>query len=330
MLFPQAGAGFLPIRHFFHEDHGGEKEAIPLAPILLGLLGGAGAAALAWRRGSLSASGAVAAALVGAVLFGAGSLVWFGTLLVFFVSSSALSKGKQQKAQSERSGYEKGSRRDAGQVLANGGLGAALCLLWALWPAEAWWYGFVGVMASVTADTWATELGALSRKDPVALVGFRRVPRGTSGAVSPAGSLAAAAGALAIGLSAWAFAALEGVIVPALADWAAVGGAAWTAWAAGLAAAVTENWALAAGGAALVPIAFAGGVVGAFADSLLGATVQRMNRCRACGRLVEQAAHCGRPAERARGFKWMNNDAVNALSSAAGGLAAAAAALLLF
>jgi uncharacterized protein (TIGR00297 family) len=281
----------------------------------------------AWRRESLASSGAVAAVIVGTILFGAGSPAWFGTLLVFFFTSSALSKGKKQRKQGEESGYEKGSRRDAGQVLANGGLGAMVCLLWAIWPAEAWWYGFVGVMASVTADTWATELGALSRKDPVSLVGFRRVPQGTSGAVSPLGTLAAAGGAFVIGLAAWAFAAMERAILPVL-EGGGWGGA--TGLLPDFAESVTANWAATGGGFALVPVALIGGVAGAFADSLIGATLQRMNRCTVCGRLVEQAVHCGQPAERVRGLRWMNNDAVNFISSAAGGLAAAAVALLLY
>lgn len=264
---------------------------------------------LAWRRGSLARSGAWASVAVGTVLFGAGSLAWFGTLLVFFFSSSAWSKGKKQLKQSAESGYEKGSRRDAGQVAANGGLAAALCLLWAAWPHEAWWYGFVGVMASVTADTWATEAGALSRREPVALIGLRRVPRGTSGAVSPLGTLAAAGGALVIGASAWIFTALERAVAAS----SITGGLVPDLLAAG---------SQLPGGWTLIPAALAGGLVGAFADSLLGATVQRMNRCPVCGRLVEQAIHCGMATERARGIGWMNNDAVNAASSAFGGLAA--------
>lgn len=285
-----------------------------MIPTLFGLLGSGAVAFLAWRLGSLSSSGALAAVAVGTVLFGAGAPAWFGTLLVFFFTSAALSRGKRQLRQSAVSGYEKGSRRDAGQVLANGGPGAVLCLVWAVWPSPVWWYAFIGVMASVTADTWATEIGALSRREPVTLIGWRRVPRGTSGAVSLTGTLAAAGGALVIGLSAAGLAALERVLteMPGVA---------------GLLPGLFANWAQVAGGWWLVPLALAGGLAGAFADSLLGATVQRMNRCQACGRLVEQASHCGRPAKRARGIPWMNNDAVNAISSAAGGLAALAAGL---
>ncbi|MNV84220.1 hypothetical protein D3C71_1780790 [compost metagenome] len=62
-----------------------------------------------------------------------------------------------------------------------------------------------------------------------------------------------------------------------------------------------------------------GGLAGAFTDSILGATVQLMNRCTVCGREVESTHHCGKKVEYARGWKWMTNDAVNAISSIVGG-----------
>lgn len=43
--------------------------------------------------------------------------------------------------------------------MANGGLGALIAMANALLPSPVWFYLFTGVMATVTADTWATELG---------------------------------------------------------------------------------------------------------------------------------------------------------------------------
>ncbi|MGZ4122927.1 MAG: DUF92 domain-containing protein, partial [Tumebacillaceae bacterium] len=53
----------------------------------IGLLGSVLIAGLAYWKRSLSLSGAVAAVVVGTLLYGLGSVAWFGTLILFFVSS---------------------------------------------------------------------------------------------------------------------------------------------------------------------------------------------------------------------------------------------------
>lgn len=266
------------------------------------LIGAAGAvlvAGAAYRKRSLSLSGMLAAILMGTVYFGAGSLFWFGMLLLFFATSTMLSRlWHEQKADLEAS-YDKTGTRDAGQVFANGGIGMLLVIGYALYPSEAWVYLFIGAMATVTADTWATEIGTLSRKPPVSVLTFRRITTGESGGVSLPGTIAAGGGALLIGVAAWLLQALAplGGTAPPMAPTVLAG--------------------------------LLGGVAGAFADSLLGATVQRMRRCTVCGREVESRQHCGRETVYARGWRWMDNDAVNAISSLAGAGVALAAGLFL-
>lgn len=243
----------------------------------------------AYWKNSLTLSGAVAAWIMGTVYFGAGNLLWFGILLVFFLSSSVLSKFKQaNKAELEKS-YAKTGTRDAGQVFANGGAGMMLCILNAIWPSPGWVYAFIGVMAAATADTWATEWGGLSRKAPRSVLTGKVVPPGTSGGVTLLGSTAAALGGVMIALFGWLFTHWTGMEVMA-------------------------------GGILLAGLA--GGLAGAFTDSFLGATVQVMYRCQVCGKDVEVLTHCGKPTKRIRGFRWMNNDAVNLLSSCVGALIA--------
>jgi uncharacterized protein (TIGR00297 family) len=270
---------------------------------LLGLAGSAIIAGLAYRGRSLSLSGAAAAIAVGTLMYALGSVAWFGTLIAFFVSSSLLTKWKRRAKAEAESGYEKTGRRDAGQVLANGGPAALLCAAGAVWPHAAWWWAFVGVMAAVNADTWATEIGGFSRTPPVSIRTGKRVAPGTSGGVTALGLAAAAAGAAFIGAAAWALARAGGPPAP-------------MASAAGPLAALAQ----------LALVALAAGTAGALADSWLGATWQAMRRCAVCGREVERTAHCGRPTVHARGVRWLGNDAVNLLSSVVGGVLAVALA----
>lgn len=257
---------------------------------LIGFVGAAVVAGAAYYKHSLTFSGMCAAVVMGTVYYGAGNAFWFGTLLLFFITSTLFSKWKSHRKEELEKSYAKTGRRDAGQVMANGGLGMLVCLANWVWPDPNWSYVFVGIMASVTADTWATEWGGLSRRPPRSILTWKVLPAGTSGGVSWLGSSAAAVGALLIGIAAWVLLELSGNEGGMIWIWAAAGAI--------------------------------GGLAGAFADSLLGATFQRMYRCRVCGREVEVPVHCHVQAVHSRGLIFMNNDAVNLFSSLAGGLIA--------
>ena len=253
---------------------------------------------LGYRRESLSGSGVVGAMLIGTLTFGLGGWTWGLLLIGFFVTSSALShyRGRDKEHLAEK--FDKGGRRDLGQALANGGWGAALVLLQPLFPA----YGallfaaYVGTMAAVNADTWATELGVLSRTEPRLIATGRRVPVGTSGGVSALGSGAAFLGALVIaGLA---------VVVRAI-----------HAWATGSGEAMSLLW--------LLPAGVLGGLAGSFLDSLLGATIQGIYYCDVCQKETERRVHrCGHETRRIRGWRGLDNDGVNLICSVAGSLVA--------
>ncbi|PMP75514.1 MAG: DUF92 domain-containing protein, partial [Roseiflexus castenholzii] len=72
----------------------------------------------------------------------------------------------------------------------------------------------------------------------------------------------------------------------------------------------------------LLPVALAGGVGGSLFDSLLGATVQAIYLS-PTGETEKRASREGRAFPLVRGWRWMNNDMVNFLSSLAGGAVAA-------
>ena len=163
----------------------------------LGLALAAAVAALAYRAHALTRSGAVAAWAVGTVVFGIGGWLAAGALLTFFATSSLLSRWRRRRK--EALGYEKGGWRDAGQVLANGGV-AAVCLLLTLFGVSHIRLLFLAALAAANADTWATEIGSAVGGKPYDLRTGRRADAGTSGAVSLPGTVAALAGAALLGL----------------------------------------------------------------------------------------------------------------------------------
>src|SRR5712691_5405153 len=147
---------------------------------LLGLIFSSGISLLAYRRRSLSRSGVAGAVVAGTTTVGMGSWSWGATLIFFFLSSSALSHFREQdKARTAADKFSKGSQRDFGQVAANGGVATLLALGYGLTrsPAlrELLQAGYVGVLATATADTWATEVGVLSPHQPRLITNGRPV-----------------------------------------------------------------------------------------------------------------------------------------------------------
>src|SRR5215468_2289021 len=128
-------------------------------PWLLAAVLGSSVAALAYSRRTLTLDGAIAAVGVGTVVCARGGLRGSAGLLAFFVSSSALSRVGRARKQSAALAQAKGSRRDAWQVLANGGFAAVSVALGRH-------TAFVGALAAAGADTWATELGMLAAGQP--------------------------------------------------------------------------------------------------------------------------------------------------------------------
>jgi len=272
--------------------------------LLTGLLLSAGMAALGYWRRALSASGVAGAIVVGTLIFGLGGWEWGLLLITFFVSSSWLSHYRRADKSQIAVKFAKGSRRDLGQALANGGLGAILAVVYARYPEPLLFAAFVGVMATVNADTWATELGILSRVPPRLITTGDVVPPGTSGGVSTLGIWASVAGAMLIGTVATALVQAGSLL----------GGGGWSLRAA--------SYSL---------LAVAGGLVGSLFDSLLGATLQGIYYCEKCAKETESPVHhCGRAAQPLRGWGWLNNDVVNLLASLVGGLVAASLAWILW
>ncbi len=245
--------------------------------LLLGFLLAGIIAYIAYRAHSLSQNGAYASALVGTIIFGLGGLSWAILLLVFFITSTALTHAFKKRKQGLNEKFSKGGQRDTGQVFGNGGAATLFAALHFFFPNALWpWLGFSAALAAVNADTWATELGVLNPTQPRMITDLRkRVEKGTSGGVSLWGTGAALLGASVIG-------ALAAIFSP------------------------TDHWLL----FLLITIS---GLLGSLFDSLLGATVQAMYFCPADQKETEKyPLHtCGTPTIHTRGWTWLDNDWVN-------------------
>jgi uncharacterized protein (TIGR00297 family) len=263
------------------------RDGGPIAPelsvtrLVIGVVLATLIALTARRVGTLSPTGSTAALAVGGAAAAAG-WSWAVLLMLYFVSSTALTRFRAAaKAARTEAVVAKGGARDAVQVLANGGVFALAAIVWLASGWEGWRALGAGALAAAASDTWATEVGTLAGRPPRSIVSWRHVPTGTSGGVSAPGIVAAVAGAALVALAALA-----------------------VGW--------PRNTAVAG---------LAGGIAGSTIDSLLGATLQARRWCDRCKTATERKTHgCGATTRVVGGFAWLDNDAVNALSTACGGL----------
>ncbi len=274
-----------------------------LSQMVWGILISGVIAFVAYRSRSLSKSGVVGAMIVGTTIFGFGGWVWGALLIVFFVLSSLLSHYKATVKAHLAEKFAKGHQRDLSQTLANGGAGALMAFAFFFYPNPVILAAYIGVIATVNADTWATELGVLSRRHPRLLTTWRPVEPGTSGGISLQGTLASMAGALAIGLAAAIFLAIDGILGGTVNTFLRLEGI--------------------PGGVLLVLPAVIGGVIGSLFDSLLGATVQAIYYSPRRQKETERKVDVDGTANvHKRGWRWLTNDWVNFLSSLVGMLVA--------
>ena len=249
---------------------------------------------LSFRARFLDPSGTVALFLLGTLIFGVGGWLWAGPILTFFITSSILSKmWKSRKAESNLL-FEKSSQRDWAQVLANGGMAGLSMIFWYIWPKPIWYVIYLGSLAAVTADTWATEIGVLSRRSPRLITTFKKVIPGTSGGISAMGLSGALLGSFLI---------------------AVVG--------------VSEAPHLFLSPIRAVLIVTIAGAAASLVDSLFGATLQAQFRCTVCHKITERRIHCNNTKTIFEsGKEWINNDVVNSVCAFSGFLFAAAFARL--
>lgn len=239
-------------------------------------------ASLAYKKKSLSVSGLIAATIYGTGLYSFGGLFFFIVMISFFLSSSLLSRYKNREKKVFDDIYEKGGKRDYTQVIANGLPSFIFAYLFYLTQNPTFALGLGTSLAAANADTWASELGVLSKKNPVSIITGKPLSKGMSGGVTAFGTLASFLGALFISII------------------------------------FTLGYNLGAFPTTSLFIIFIlcliGGFLGSLIDSFLGATVQGIFYDQSRGLLTEKKVSVEAENKLVKGHKLISNNIVNFLS----------------
>ncbi|KAE7998791.1 hypothetical protein FH972_003299 [Carpinus fangiana] len=250
----------------------------------------------AYRRKSLDLSGAISGFLVMTVHIALGYR-YGAMLLVFFFTSSKLTKVGEEKKRRVDADFKEGGQRNWTQVLFNSGIAAVLVVV--MWTLTGWQDkcldskestlitsligGIIGHYSCCNGDTWSSELGILSDAQPRLITTFKPVRRGTNGGVTIAGLLAAAAAGSVIGLT---FVVVGFFTTKCAHD-------------------VALKQLL------VIPLSALAGLCGSLIDSLLGATLQFSGFCTVRNKVVGKP---GPTVKKISGVTILDNNGVNLVS----------------
>ncbi len=235
----------------------------------------------------VDSTGITAALVIGLLIALFGGWKWLVIISCFYVLAGVATKYKYHLKLFLGAAEAKGGARAWKNVLGNGMVAALFAVAEGLFKGGMFFGGFLGAVSTAAADTLATELGLLYPGKPRLIVNLRRkVPPGTSGAISPYGELAIILASLVIG-----FIAILLGVEPELSPFK------------------------------ILSLSLISGFMGSTIDSFLGATIQAQYWCDKCSCFTEEEVHrCGERARLVRGFSFIDNHVVNLISTVCGGL----------
>ena len=191
--------------------------------------------------------------------------------LLFLLSTVVSTIGK--RVEKKRGNSPEGHKaRRAKQIIAVGLFTIIALVLHNVTGESVFYYIFFLALTEQIADSMASDIGRLTKKKNLNIITFRPMEKGLSGGVSALGTGSALVSSFAL------------MSIPLL-----LGAIPFKAF------------------LFIGILAFLGTLV----DSVAGALFQSLYRCDACGNQVENAIHCGSPATLIKGFRMIDNVAVN-------------------
>jgi len=225
---------------------------------------------------SIDETGLLAGVAVGSVFVIVGGLPATVMLITFFLVGSAFTKYKYSLKEEIGAAELKGGARNWRNVFANLFFPTIMLIVFSLYSLPGAKIAFLSSLSGALSDTLGSEIGVLSREHPRMIIGFKRVPPGTSGAVSFVGTLASLLGSIIIPVEAYIFSLIDR--------------------------------------SSLFTVIVLSFLCSTF-DSVLGATIQARYRCEVCGSITENPYHCNRRAKLIEGLPFIDNHAVNLIST---------------
>ena len=197
-----------------------------------------------------------------------GGLTSFIILVVVFLGSIITKLFHKSK---------KSNKRKVIQIISNVGIGVLSLIIYKFTSNDLYLLIYASVMAESLADTLASDIGVLSKSEPINILTFKKGERGLSGNISFLGLTSALIGSLLIG----------------------------TIYYIGMDKSITS-----------FIIIILSGFLGSLIDSILGASIQVKYKCTKCKKITERKEHCGKKTNYYKGIKWIDNNLVNLLSNA--------------
>jgi len=155
---------------------------------------------LSYRLNFVTHSGAYAVFFLAVFIYGFGELKWTIPILSFFILSSLISRINRKYKHDVESVTEKSFVRDHIQIFANGGVALILVVLNFFLNSGLLFVLFVSSIAAVCADTWATEIGTITKNTTIYILTLKKIEQGLSGGISVLGTVGGILGAFVISL----------------------------------------------------------------------------------------------------------------------------------
>ncbi len=225
---------------------------------------------------ALTFKGIIASLIVAIIVIYISGLKGLLLLLITFVLLSLADKISKKYRKKKDEITKKNGARDEFQIIANCGIACAMLIVYYFTNNEIYLIAYGVSLASSLADSFASDIGVLSKGKTINIISLKQGDKGLSGNVSVLGLIASLFGSLIIGLSfilIFKYNIFISLFITTL------------------------------------------GFLGAYFDSLLGCLIQVKYKCSKCNIITEKNEHCNTLTNYYSGNRIIDNDVVNFLSN---------------